>query len=134
MDDAWSQAELEAPLDELTETAISRAVGEARDPYDHEIAVAAEYEPRYDLLILGLKTGQRLAIPREDLQGLAGADEKLVGKVEIGPFGLSLRWEQLDVDFLVDALRRGIYGSARWMRELEQRRSVGSGALLSQTA
>ena len=71
-------ANSERDLDEISlspeeEARIDAAIANARDPYDDEVAVAAEYDSRYDLLIVRLKTGQRLAIPREDLQALAVA-------------------------------------------------------------
>ena len=61
-------ARLSADIDEQ----IDRAIANARDPYDYEVAVSAEYDRVHDLLLVNLKSGQRLAIPREDLQGLYG--------------------------------------------------------------
>jgi hypothetical protein len=100
---------------------IDDALKNARDPYDHEVAVSAEYDALRELLIVKLKTGERLAIPRENLQGLATADPALVAKVELEMLGMSLHWEELDMDFLVDRLRQGSYGSERWMRELRRK-------------
>jgi len=100
---------------------IDEALKNARDPYDHEVAVSAEYDAVRELLIVKLKTGERLAIPRENLQGIATAAPALVAKVELEMLGMSLHWEELDMDFLVDSLRQGIYGSERWMRELRRK-------------
>jgi hypothetical protein len=123
-------ARLSAEIDDQ----IDNAMRTARDPYDHEIAVLAEYDRGHDLLIVKLKSGQRLAIPREDLQGLAEADPDKVSQVEIEMLGTALHWGELDVDFLVDGLRRGVYGSERWMSQLEQRRRKNITAALSRTA
>jgi hypothetical protein len=113
---------------------IDRAIANARDPYDEEVAVSAEYDRRQDLLIVRLKTGQRLAIPREDLQDLSDADPDKVSKVDLEMLGMSLHWEELNVDFRVDDLRQGFYGSDRWMSQLEQRRRKNAGAALERTA
>ena len=113
---------------------IDEAIANARDPRDEEVAVSAEYDRRHDLLLVRLRTGQRLAIPREDLQGLADADPDKVSKVELEMLGMSLHWEELDVDFRVDGLRQGSYGSERWMRQLEQRRRKNATAVLTQMA
>jgi hypothetical protein len=86
------------------------------------------------LLLVKLKSGQRLAIPREDLQGVADADPDKVSKIEIEMLGMALHWEDLDVDFRVDGLRQGLYGNERWMKQLEQRRRVSAADALERTA
>ncbi len=123
-------ARLSADIDEQ----IDRAIANARDPYDYEVAVSAEYDRSRELLLVKLKSGQWLAIPREDLQDLADADPDKVGKVELEMLGMALHWEELDVDFRVDGLRQGLYGSERWMKQLEQRRRKNAAAALPRTA
>jgi hypothetical protein len=122
-------ARLSADIDEQ----IDRAIANARDPYDYEVAVSAEYDRVHDLLLVNLKSGQRLAIPREDLQGLADADPDKLSKVEIEMLGKALRWEELDADFLVDGLRQGLYGNEHWMKQLHERwrRSDDAGLLMT---
>jgi uncharacterized protein DUF2442 len=132
-------AHSEAKVDEIELTAeeearIDEAIRNARDPRDEEVAVSAEYDQRQDLLIVRLKTGQRLAIPREDLQDLAGADPDKVSKVQLEMLGMSLHWEELNVDFRVDDLRQGLYGSERWMQGLAAQRRKNAAASLSRTA
>jgi hypothetical protein len=124
----------EISLSPEEEARIDTAIANARDPYDNEVALAAEYDSRHDLLIVRLRTGQRLAIPREDLQHLAGADPDKVSRVEIEMLGMSLHWEELDVDFSVDGLRRGLYGSERWMKQLNERRQRNAADALERTA
>lgn len=111
----------EIQLSAEDEAMIDEALKNARDPYDQQVAVLAEYDAAQELLIVKLKTGERLAIPRENLQGLASADPALVAKVKLEMLGMSVQWEELDMDFLVDRLRQGSYGSERWMRELESK-------------
>ena len=123
-------ARLSADIDEQ----IDRAIANARDPYDYEVAVSAEYDRIHELLLVKLKSGQRLAIPRENLQGLAEADPDKISKVEIEMLGMALHWEDLDVDFRVDGLRQGLYGNERWMKQLEQRRRVSAADALERTA
>ena len=123
-----------AKLSPDIEEQIDRAIANARDPYDDEVAVSAEYDKRHELLIVQLKTGQRLAIPREDLQDLADADPDKVSKVKLEMLGMALHWEDLDVDFLVEGLRQGRYGSERWMKQLNERRRKNANAALERTA
>jgi hypothetical protein len=84
--------------------------------------------------LVKLKSGQWLAIPREDLQDLADEDPDKVSKVELEMLGMSLHWEELDVDFRVDGLRQGLYGNKHWMKQLEQRRRENAATALSRTA
>ena len=123
-------ARLSADIDEQ----IDRAIANARDPYDYQVAVSAEYDRSRELLLVKLKSGQWLAIPREDLQDLADADPDKVSKVELEMLGMALHWEELDVDFRVDGLRQGSYGNEHWMKQLERRRRENAAAALSRTA
>ena len=73
---------------------------------------SAEYlGGRADLIVLRLSTGGRLAIPREQLQGLEGATEGQLSEIQLWGGGISVSWPQLDVDhylphLLEEALRR----------------------------
>lgn len=121
-----TQGEIDA-IDAIELTAedeadIDEALRNARDPLNEEVVLSAHYDAGSDCISLILKTGQRLFLPREELQGLADAKPELVSKVEIEMLGKALHWEELNVDHLVDHLRRGFYGSARWMAQLGERR------------
>ncbi len=104
------------------EADIDYAVAHARDPEDEEVAVAARFDIPNRLLIVELKTGQRLAIPQEDLQDIARSDPFKLAEVKIVGSGTALHFEQLMEGIDIDAMRRGIYGSERWMAGLAQRR------------
>lgn len=104
------------------EARIAEALRNARDPLDEEVAVSARYDASSDALIVQLKSGQRLALPREDIQGLAEAAPERVAAVEIVGPGTALHWEELDTDFGVAGLAKGIYGNRWWMAELPRLR------------
>jgi hypothetical protein len=69
-----------------------------------------------------MKSGQRVAIPREEIQVLASAPRKQVAEVEIVNFGTALHWPQLDLDLSVEGLLKGVTGNRRWMQELKLQR------------
>jgi hypothetical protein len=114
--------EWEAPLDPETEAQIDRALANARDPEDEDVALSAKFDAQNRMLVLELKTGQRLAIPQEDLQGVSDADPANLSDVEILGPGAVVHWESLGEGFRVSDLRQGFYGSQRWMDGLAQRR------------
>jgi len=72
--------------------------------------------------LIELKTGQRLAVPQEDLQDLYKYDPRDLTEVEILGPGTALHFEKVMDGVEVDAMRRGVYGNERWMDGLAQRR------------
>ncbi len=85
-------------------------------------AHAARYDRRTKRLIIELKNGATHIIPCELIQGLRDAAPKDIAAVELGLRGASLHWEKLDWDFTVGGLVRGVYGTMRWMEQLERER------------
>ncbi|RXH55646.1 DUF2442 domain-containing protein [Granulicella sibirica] len=122
MNRPMTDAELEAPLDAETEAQIDAALANARDHDDEAVALSATFDVRTRMLLLELKTGQRIAIPQEDLQGISDVDPSQLTDVEILGPGTAIHFEKVMEGFLVDSLRAGIYGSQRWMDGLAQRR------------
>jgi hypothetical protein len=121
MESSLTDEELEAPLDAATEATISRALAEAKDPEPENVAESAHFDAHNGLLLIKLQSGKRLAIPKEDLQGLADATDADAALIDIDPLGLGLHWEKLDADHLVQDLREGYYGNRHWMAALEKR-------------
>jgi hypothetical protein len=105
---------------------IDRAIQRAKDLRDELCVTEVEYRPGpgLDLLILKLSDGHRRVIPRENLQGLQSATKEQIARVEILGSGTGLHWPDLDVDFYVPGLLRGVYGNKKWMAEIG--RSGGS--------
>jgi hypothetical protein len=104
------------------EADIDEAVRNAADPKDEEVALSARFDVENRLLLIELKTGQRLAVPQEDLQDLYKYDPRDLTEVEILGPGTALHFEKVMDGVEVDAVRRGIYGNERWMDGLGQRR------------
>jgi hypothetical protein len=105
---------------------IDRAIQRAKDLRDEPRVTEVEYRPGpgLDLLILKMSDGHRHVIPRENLQGLQSATKEQIARVKILCSGTGLHWPELDVDFYVPGLLRGVYGNKKWMAEIG--RSGGS--------
>ena len=78
----------------------------------------ARYESRTKRLILNLHNGATLIIPAENVQGLRGAADEDLEKVELLFEGTTLHWEELDVDFYVESFMRGVFDTPKWMSAL----------------
>ena len=109
-----------------TDAEIDQAIERAKNLRREARVTAVEYRPGpgLDLLILKLSDGSRHVIPREDLQGLQSAAKDQIARMEILGNGTGLHWPDLDVDFYVPGLLRGIYGTKKWMAKIG--RSGGS--------
>lgn len=107
------------------EARIDAAIANSRPREDHEIAVAASFDVANRILLIELKTGQRLAVPQEDLQDIHRYSPEDLVEVEIIPTGTALHFEKVMDGVRVDSLRRGVYGSEKWMAGLGARRRLG---------
>ena len=85
---------------------------------DPPAAMSATYDGSLDLILIRLDDGQRLAIPRERMQGLESATPEQLAHIEI--FGDDIAWPDLDVDHYLPHLLKGKYASERWKQARRQ--------------
>ena len=86
-------------------------------------AISAYYDLAAGLVIVRLQSGAIFSFPPEIAQGLAGAGAEALAQVEVTPMGDGLHWETLDADFSLAGLLAGVFGTKRWMADLQQRGS-----------
>lgn len=101
---------------DLKSIAQAKARGEALLA-DTLQAVSAEYDVQRKLIIVHLTNGAMFAFPTHLAQGLAGAKESALLKIELSPQGTGLHWPILNVDLSVTGLLSGVFGSRTWTRE-----------------
>ncbi|MFZ0392932.1 MAG: DUF2442 domain-containing protein [Terracidiphilus sp.] len=103
-----------------TDAEIEAGIRQARvlSKYDQRVA-RASYSARNRRLSLRMENGTLLTIPIKLLQGLSEASPSELSRIELLGHGTGLYWPALDVAHLVSGLLAGVYGSAKWMRELE---------------
>lgn len=87
---------------------------------DRPTAISAAYDARLDAIVLELKGGRRLLLPRAELQGLENATQAEIADIEVH-FGVDICWPQLDLDHYLLSLIAGQYGPVKWMHALEMR-------------
>jgi hypothetical protein len=109
-----------------TDAEIDAAIRQARiyEKYDPQ-AVRASYSPRTDRFLLRMESGVTHTIPRRLLQGLADAGANSLSKIELLGRGTGLYWPALDVAHSVSGLLAGVYGSEKWMKQLNLNTSRG---------
>ena len=107
---------------DITDEDIDAAVEAAKDLTPRPTALSAEYNRALDLVILHIDNGQRLVIPREQLQGLEDATESQLAQVEV-KFGVDIGWPQLDVNHYLPYLLEGKYSTEKWKKARERKNS-----------
>ena len=119
-----------------TDAEIDRAIRAAKQLADEPRVAQVEYRPGHglDLLIMKMRDGRRVLIPREDLEGLQHARREEIAEVEISPSGTALHWPRLDLDYYVPNLLRHIYGSKRWMSHVGRRGGKAKSAAKAEAA
>lgn len=78
------------------------------------LPVAVRFDGASRRIVIDFDNGTTFLVPAERLQGLEGASAAQLNEVELlGETGL--HWESLDVDFTIEGLMRGLFGTARFM-------------------
>ena len=87
------------------------------------LAVGVDYNRRSRKIVIELSNGCTLLVPPELAQGLSGATPaELADARIIGP-GTAIDWPQRDVQFSVEGLLAGNFGSRTWMATKETKRT-----------
>jgi len=73
-------------------------------------AESAEYNPSSHSLLVGLAHGGSFSVPVSLIPELREAPKDALSDVEVGPAGLALRWDYLDVDLSVAGLAQLLLG------------------------
>lgn len=111
---------------EYTEEELEKNYLEASKRGEEEFARApkaasARFDGKTKRLVIELKNGVVFMIPTDLVQGLRGASDAEIGEVELWMEGMYLHWEKLDVDFRVESFMRGVFGTPKWMAELNSK-------------
>ncbi len=111
---------------DAAEADIEAAFRDARhfERFDRHVEHAS-YSEGTDSIVLHLQNGVVHSIPRKLLQGLATADAESLKKIELLGRGTGVYWPTLDVAHSVSGLLAGVYGSAKWMRHLDEESQEG---------
>lgn len=72
-------------------------------------AVLVRFDSRRNTIVIEMRNGAALVIPRALLQGLGEATAAQLRQVEIGNDGLELYWPELDAAFTLMSLLAGVY-------------------------
>jgi hypothetical protein len=77
------------------------------------LILSARYDRRSRKVVIALSTGIDLAFRPDNVQGLGGAADDDLARIDVTPE--ALHWPALDADLLLEGLIVGKLGSAAWM-------------------
>ena len=100
--------------DEEIEAVIYRSSQEPDEPFVKTI----DYAEDLDLLVIPMSNGLRLPVPIENLEGLENATPAQIRNYELHGPGYGFGFPDLDADFYLPALLKGISGFPQWMSML----------------
>lgn len=87
-------------------------------------AVFAEFDNKSKRFVLEMQNGVTLLIPARLIQGLQTDDSKLLSDFHLVAEGSQIHWHSLDVQFYVKSLLEGVFGTPKWMDNLNQHLAV----------
>lgn len=80
-------------------------------------AASARFDAATRRMVVELTNGCTFAFPTALVQGLSDAQDEQLKEVELLGDGYGLHWENLDVDYSVQGLLAGVFGTASWMAQ-----------------
>lgn len=108
-------------VDITTDKHIDEAFERSKQHDNDPVAISVKHISTENLIVIHLSNARRLVLPVEDIQALNQATHEQLSHHEIIGIGRGISFPDIDADLFVPALIQGIYGSERWMRQLEVR-------------
>ncbi len=102
----------------LEENFLSATLRGEEDFANAPKAGSVKFDNKSRKLVIELKNKVVFMIPIDLIQGLRGASGNEISEAELWQEGMFLHWEKLDVDFRVSSLVKGVFGTPKWMSEL----------------
>lgn len=83
-------------------------------------AAAARYEKASKRMVFEMQNGVTLLVPTALIQGLQDADEKALSDFRLVLQGSQIHWDKLDVQFYIEDLLKGVFGTPQWLRSIHE--------------
>jgi hypothetical protein len=83
-------------------------------------ATSARFDLKSGRIVLEMQNGVTLFVPVDLIQGLQFSDEIAMSDFDLVAEGTQLHWHTLDVQFYVEDLLKGVFGTSKWMNSLDR--------------
>ncbi len=107
-------------FDQMCADAKRRGESELRS---QPLATNVRYDSKRGHVVIELNNGCTLTVPTQLLEGLRDAAPRALKQIKIMGPGLAIEWPKLDMQFTIQGLLAGVFGTKAWMKELGQPRT-----------
>ena len=83
-------------------------------------AASANYDKKSKRMVLEMQNGVMLLVPIHLIQGLQTEDEKALSDFDLLRKGSQIHWHSLDVQFYIEDLLKGVFGTPKWMKSVKE--------------
>jgi len=83
-------------------------------------ARSARYDKKSRRMVLELRNGVTILVPVDLIQGLQHAEDRSLSDLELVIENTQIHWDKLDVQFYIEDLLRGVFGTPKWMAGLRE--------------
>ena len=101
-------------IDNQIDAAIARSSEQISEPK----ACKVLYNQQSRKIIIHFDNDCTFECPVSLLQGVCDLTDDEIAKVELTPAGWGITWSSKDLDFGVNELLRGVFGTKVWMKEI----------------
>ena len=107
---------------ELTQQEIDRQIDDAIARSSEQISEPKACEVIYNResrkIVIHFDNDCTFECPVSLLQGVSDLTDDEIGEVELTPAGWGITWSNADLDFGVNELVQGVFGTKAWMKEI----------------
>ena len=101
-------------IDNQIDAAIARSAEQVFEPK----ACKVLYNQESRKIVIHFDNNCTFECPVSLLQGVCDLADDEIAKVKLTPAGWGITWEKTDLDFGVNELIQGIFGTKAWMKEI----------------
>ncbi len=112
------EAELtQQEIDNQIDAAIARSSEQIFEPKACEVI----YNRESRKIVIHFDNDCTFECPVSLLQGVSNLTDDEIAKVELTPAGWGISWSKADLDFGVNELVQGVFGTKAWMKEIARK-------------
>ena len=101
-------------IDNQIDAAIARSSEQISEPKACEVI----YNRESRKIVIHFDNDCTFECPVSLLQGVSNLTDDEIAKVELTPAGWGITWSNADLDFGVNELVQGVFGTKAWMKEI----------------
>ncbi|MGH9946310.1 MAG: DUF2442 domain-containing protein [Pyrinomonadaceae bacterium] len=83
-------------------------------------AASARFDTKSKRIVLEMQNGTTVLVPVNLIQGLQEGDDRTLSDFTLMTENSQIHWNELDVQFYIKDLLRGVFGTPRWMAGLKE--------------